>query len=726
MNCLRTTNINKLRMLIFVFLSAGMSLVSYAQEGHRDSLSLGEVVVQSYYRNDQSKEIDASLRSQDNLLQVPQNIQIIGKDILRDQFVYNINESVTKNVSGAFREHLHNMISPDIYLRGGYISAQRNGVDLRPLQKGPVADDISVIESIQFIKGPANFMTALSDPAGSYNVVTKKPTGHNRRVVDLTYGSFGYIRGAVDLDGVFDKQHKWQYRLNLMGLQSGSFMQFAGHNRFVMAPSIRYQMTPKTSLTLEYIYQKLDYTLLSEAQISPDGYGSLPVDFTLTDPGTKPYLAEDHQVFLHFQTALSDNITLHTQFANVHNYYDGRIFWVYGKDNTVPQRLNRYFVYDAMKYNTTSAQSFIQGHWQTGSIGHKLLAGIDFNAKANGTTDTWETSSTTYPLDIFHPVYTQIYQQPSSTPNFTSDNPSDSPQNTTRRQLWYVAAHAMYQISLYNNKLSISIGGRLTNARGSARVYTAPVVVVPSTHFTPRIGVNYAILPTFSVYGLWDNSFTPRIGIDVDKNPLRPMIGRNLELGLKKDFADGKWNTSVAVYHIYRNNFITSTPTHNENYQKGDNSAQGVELDLKGRIAKGLNVIVNYAYTDSKILSSEDEKEVGLTTPNLIKHTHNLWVNYALPFRSLRGIQLSGGYQCLVGRSTRFPSPGDAHLPSTLGDIFLLDMGISYVHEKWSIRGICQNLLNANYQPTGWYKSGLYYWVQGAPVNFRVTLSIKI
>ncbi|WP_448137740.1 hypothetical protein [Sphingobacterium siyangense] len=36
-----------------------------------------------------------------------------------------------------FGRHCTNGISPDIYSRGGYISAQRNGVDMRPLGKGP-------------------------------------------------------------------------------------------------------------------------------------------------------------------------------------------------------------------------------------------------------------------------------------------------------------------------------------------------------------------------------------------------------------------------------------------------------------------------------------------------------------------------------------------------------------------------------------------------------------
>ena len=100
------------------------------------TITLNEVIIESNndkkYRTD---KLSGSLRIQQQLLETPQNIQLISAEILKDQFSLNVNESITRNVSGAFREELHNGISADIYMRGGYISAQRNGVDLRPLLK---------------------------------------------------------------------------------------------------------------------------------------------------------------------------------------------------------------------------------------------------------------------------------------------------------------------------------------------------------------------------------------------------------------------------------------------------------------------------------------------------------------------------------------------------------------------------------------------------------------
>lgn len=86
------------------------------------SLKIDEVEVTSkYYKRYNPKQLSEALRLETSLLKAPQHIQVINSEIFRDQAVLNLNESATRNVSGTFREELHNGISPDIYSRGGYI-----------------------------------------------------------------------------------------------------------------------------------------------------------------------------------------------------------------------------------------------------------------------------------------------------------------------------------------------------------------------------------------------------------------------------------------------------------------------------------------------------------------------------------------------------------------------------------------------------------------------------
>jgi len=228
-----------------------------------------------------------------------------------------------------------------------------------------------------------------------------------------------------------------------------------------------------------------------------------------------------------------------------------------------------------------------------------------------------------------------------------------------------------------------------------------------------------------SIYALYDNSFLPHTGIAYDGSPLKPLRGTNMELGIKKDWNGGAWNTTLSLYNIFRNRLIVSDAATNKLYPTGESRSKGIEFDLRGRIARGLNVIANYAYTDSRITKDEkNPKMVGKPTPNRMRHIQNTWINYALPLKVLSGLAISAGYQYLAGRAERF-SRADAQ---PLKDIFRIDGGVGYLHHKFSLRFLVNNVLDKKMYNTGWRnKAGdLYYWVQQAPRNYRLALSLNL
>jgi iron complex outermembrane receptor protein len=121
---------------IFIVSPFGLISQTVSQDTMR-SFRIDEVeIISKYYKRYNPKQLSEALRLEASLLNIPQHIQVVNSEIFRDQVVLNLNESATRNSSGTFREERHNRISPDIYSRGGYISAQRNGVDMRPLGKG--------------------------------------------------------------------------------------------------------------------------------------------------------------------------------------------------------------------------------------------------------------------------------------------------------------------------------------------------------------------------------------------------------------------------------------------------------------------------------------------------------------------------------------------------------------------------------------------------------------
>src|SRR5690606_18984095 len=104
-------------------------------------------------------------------------------------------------------------------------------------------------------------------------------------------------------------------------------------------------------------------------------------------------------------------------------------------------------------------------------------------------------------------------------------------------------------------------------------------------------------------YALYDQSFVPQAGFLRNGGTIKPITGNNMELGLKKEWFAHKWSTTLSVYRILKNNELTADPANNgsESFSVilGQSEAKGLEFDLQGELFKGMNVIANYAYTDS-------------------------------------------------------------------------------------------------------------------------------
>ena len=688
---------------------------------HGDDTNLDMVNVTSkYYKKYNIKAISSSLRLQSPLINVSQNIQEISSDVIADQGAFNVNEGVTRNVSGVIRQEVSNNLGPNIFMRGGQISTLKNGVDLTPIYRGPIADDAAVIDRVEFIKGPSGFMNNVGDPAGSFNVITKQPTGSTHYSADLMLGSWDLYRAAADLDGVLDKKGKLQYRLNVMGMSSNSYVQDDFSKRFLVAPVLKYVIDDKTTVSLEYTFQKLSYGLLSPIVMTPKGFGTLPNDFTISENSLKPYNVTDHSGAVTFTHAFNKNWSLTAKGAFLRNENEGIYMWVTGVNKANPDILLRNPKYDLNRSMVFSQQAFVNGKVTTGSVEHQILAGVDFNQKkfiadSYVSYDTYTGGNgasqlTYYPLDINNPVYgAQVpgYETPGGIHNGNTD-----------QKINYYSIYALDELAFFAKKLRLTLGARFT----SVNTYNDVSNVVSSSadkKITPRIGLSYSLTPDLSFYGLYDQTLVPQTGITSSGSSIKPQTGVDYEVGIKKNWFNSSWNTTLAVYKIKRTNIVSGDPD-NPIYkvQVGETGSKGIELDVVGEIVKRLNVVINYAYNDSKVDYDVNAALIGMRTPMYVKHVQNTWLNYEFSDRVIKGLSLSLGYQYQGGRGERFVTA----TPQKIPDYFRVDSGVGYKYKKVKVNLIVNNILDKHLIATPWYRSGLYYWVSQPPVNARLSL----
>jgi iron complex outermembrane receptor protein len=689
-------------------------------------MQLQEVIVQGNKKRYNDRQLSPSLRLNEPLLEVPQNIQIVSAAMLADQQVTSMSDGAIRNVSGAIRlEHWGDMYTR-INARGSQIQAFRNGFNVVSSSWGPLTEDMSFVDHIEFVKGPAGFMLANGDPSGLYNVVTKKPTGQTKGEVSFTLGSFDMYRSTLDLDGKLSKDGRLLYRLNLSGQDKKSFRPNEFNNRYSIAPVISYQVDDKTKVTLEYTVQHAKMSDVgSYYSFSTKGYGVLPRNFTTLPAGLDPTVMDDQSITANLQHEISDNWKITAQAAYYSYKQQGSSLWPesVNEDGTMIRSVGNW---DA-KSEMTFGQFFLNGKVQTGAITHRILAGIDLGTK-NYMAD-WNQYHSLDTVGAEFNTNDPYYGAPVNGYPVFDRSASLTERATLGGGLIdqrYSGVYVQDELGFFNNTLRLTLAGRYTDVSQSS--YGGEPE--KAKRFTPRVGLSFSVDRSTSLYALYDQAFIPQAGKLASGGKIQPVTGNNMEFGIKKDWAGGKWSSTASVYRILKNNELTgdpdSAPNSGLSVVMGQKRAQGVEVDLKGNIISGLNLVANYAYTDAvitKVTPGVPDIKKGDIVPGYAKHTVNSWLSYSLQKGALKGTGISGGFTYLLDRaSNTFSSTApEQNLP----DYFKLDAGAFWGKDKIKITFNVFNLLN-KYLYSGSYESwmgNVYSWQVEAPRNLRLSVA---
>ncbi|MBX2922711.1 MAG: TonB-dependent receptor [Chitinophagaceae bacterium] len=712
---------------------------------------LGEVVIVGRKSGLNAQIASGSLRTQTPLLELPQNVQVVTGKALADQQIISTSDGLLRNISGAIRSEHWGDLYANVNMRGSQVQAFRNGFNVVASFWGPLTEDMSVVDRVEVVKGPAGFMLGTGDPSGLYNVVTKKPTGENRGEVSFTTGSYDLYRGTIDIDRKLSQDGKLLFRFNGAYQKKGSFRPFEHNDRISIAPVLSYAFNNRSKLTVEYNLQHANMTDVGSYYVfSPDGFATLPRNFTLAQPGTEPTKINDHNIFANFQHSFSNNWKLTVQGAYFYYGQVGGSSWPAAVgpgdydldyddviDGTLqPNQLIRsYGIWDA-RSDMKLGQAFVNGEVNTGAVRHRILAGIDAGKKDYKA--DWlqyhEFDTGDDPFDIYHPDYGT---PPNGFPEFdriTSLTDRAKGAGGTMGQE-YISGYVQDELGFFKNTLRITLAGRY----GYLKQYEWGGDPYEKKHFTPRAGVSYSIGNNTAVYVLYDQAFIPQAGILRSGKTVKPITGNNMEIGFKRDWFDGKWNTTLAAYRILKQNELTADPsnTANESYSIviGEKEAKGFEFDLKGEILPGFTAVANYAFTEGKVTKVADgvtELQVGDLIPVFAKHTSNAWLSYTIQRGPLKGLGINGGFTYLgnrVGWGYSATNP-ERNLP----DYFKIDGGLFWQNKKISVTANVFNILDkylysGAYYTEYWnypdYSVESYSWQAEPPRNLRLTVAYR-
>ncbi len=644
-------------------------------------------------------------RTDTPLRDIPQSIQVVPQQVLRDQQVTRLDDAL-RNVPGV--NQAFNFGPTGSFTIRGFDAVSTNS--LRDGLIDPLATEVtelSSIEQVEVLKGPASVLFGLGNPGGTVNIVSKRPLSDPFYAIDATIGSYSFYRGAVDFSGPLNDSKTVLYRLNAAYRNSGSFVDFFNGESLNISPVVSVAFGESTNLVLEgeYIKTRDSYAsgvpVIGSVLSNPNGEVSRNRNFG--EP-TDEFEQTITRIGYQLEHKFDDNWLLRNAFRFTFRDYSDRLTIPSSldEDNQTFNRTSREYDLENTNYNFTTN---VVGKFSTGSIQHQLLFGVDLNRLENLSPRYAEREAA--PINIFNPVYGQ---PPESVFTFESNDRSVTNSLGIYLQDQVALADSLklllgVRFDAFDRKYEDFINNTESSGSDSA--------------FSPRFGIVYQPIPAISLYASYTSSFTPPNGtffFDVDAS-LEPERGTQYEVGVKADLSD-RLSATLAFYDLTRTNVLVDDPDPSRQgfqIQVGEQNSQGIELSLTGEILPGWNIYAGYAYTDARI-TEDTTFTVGNRLPNSANHSFNLWTAYEIQQGELQGLGAGIGLFFVGDRA------GDLDNSYDVPSYVRTDAAIFYNQDKFRVALNFKNLFDVDYFESALNSTRVYY---GQPFTVQGTVSWK-
>ena len=632
-------------------------------------------------------------------MDLPQSIAVIGQTVIRNQQAQRLSD-VIRNVNGVYLSTTRASTQETFSARGYRFSNDNMYKNGARVNSGTMPE-ISSLEKVEVLKGSAAILYGSVAPGGIVNMITKQPKFEFGGEVSMRAGSYDLYKPAFDVYGPVSS--KIAVRLNGTYENAGSYRDEVHSERYYINPSVLFNLNKKTSLLVQADYLNHAFT--------PDfGIGSLD-NTIISDVPRSTFQGVSWQYNKASQATAT--ATLKHQFSSAWNFNLTGSYQSYKRDYYSTERIqaaaNGDWVRPLNKIESNEnyylGQADITGKFKTGGVDHTVLAGVDAD-KYFTTSYTFNNPKTYDTINILdHSKYTQ-----------RTDIPDAMKITRVQTPVNRFGAYVQDLISI-SNQLKLLAGVRWShqNSQAAQTSYLAKDSTVKGSGksdqaFSPRFGIVYKPLSHTAVFLIYCNSLSVNNGTDVYGNALSPSLIDQFELGVKNDLFKGLLSVNVTAYRIINNNLAQTaqfeadgvTPNNNTALKElaGQTTSDGIELDITGHPAKGLDIMAGYSYNNMRYTKTPDTKGSYVEGERLVNtpaHTTNASIFYNFNNR-LKGFKI-GASVFYVGKrnagwnNTYQQSQNYSRLIPVDG-FTTIDLSAGYSFKKISLLAKVSNLTN--------------------------------
>src|SRR3546814_691314 len=150
--------------------------------------------------------------------------------------------------------------------------------------------DIYALERIEVLRGPSSMLYGQGSTGGVLNLVSKRPQPEAQHEIGVIVGNHNHKEVQADLTGPVTEDGQWLYRVVAVARDSGTQVQYAPNDRLMLAPSLTWQPSAATSLTLQGYFQKdkagtTQSFLPWNGSVSYNPHGQVPTRRFVRQPG---------------------------------------------------------------------------------------------------------------------------------------------------------------------------------------------------------------------------------------------------------------------------------------------------------------------------------------------------------------------------------------------------------------------------------------------------------
>ena len=585
------------------------------------------------------------------LIETPQSISVVTREQIDAQAAKNLGESLryTAGVVSEFRGAASGNFD-QIVVRGYTADRYWDGLKIPAIGNyGTPNPDLYLMERVEVLKGPASVLFGQASPGGVVNMVSKRPLPIPFHELRFDADSNGRVFGAFDVGGPIDAKNQWLYRVTGLGLGGGTQVDYTKEGRFAIAPSVTWQPTANTSLTVFTSYQhdpEFGYydVIPAIGSAVPNPRGTIPKGFYAGEPNfdkfDRKYFATGYQ----FEHRFSDVLTVRQNLRYVRGEFD----WTAVQFNSLAANnftVNRYSLRNKTEGDGLSLDNQAEANFYTGPFKHRALFGIDY-VMSDADNRMW--TGTAPPINLFNPVY-------GGTPVLPVN-----PQTNTNQVTDQAGIYAQDQVRV-GNLLGL-VGVRHDQADSRTKNFNTNAVTNQSDGaFTWRSGLLYLFDNGVAPYVSYSESFQPTAGTDYFVQPFKPRTGKQYEVGVKYQPVWINGLFTLAAFDTTENNRTTLDLAHtcatlgnapgcgNFNIQIGEVRTRGFEAEAKVSVTRELVVLAAYTYLDARIVRSNNG-DVGKRLTNSPYNMASAWFDYTFRSGELDGFGFGGGVR-FVGAS---------------------------------------------------------------------------